>query len=85
MNEFIKSNYILPSLSSLKMQNYLINDIIDFSHLSANLLELRYSTFSIEDIIKELTSLFKFNLLMKKIGLAFNIDENAPNEIKTDY
>lgn len=55
MNNFIKDNYILPSLSSLKMQNYLINDIIDFSQISANLLEIRYSTFTLDDVIKEIT------------------------------
>lgn len=81
----MKEKYIHPSLSSLYIQNFLINDIIDFSQITANVLEIRYSTFTLSELIDELTHLFSYYYRMKKLGLAFKISESVPHRVKSDY
>jgi signal transduction histidine kinase len=85
LSEEVKQKYIYPSLSSLYMQNFLINDIIDFSQITANVLEIRYSTFTLSELIDELTQLFSYYYRMKKLGLAFKINESVPHKVKSDY
>ncbi|CAD8110152.1 unnamed protein product [Paramecium sonneborni] len=85
LDKQIRDNYILPGLSSLMRQSHLVNDIIDFSQINAEILELKYSEFYLKELIQELTQLFKFEFKAKKIGLAFKVDYNVPPTIKSDY
>lgn len=55
ISEALKDAYLMPCQASLKLQNNLINDIIDFSHINAKLLELRFNTFSLASLIDEIT------------------------------
>jgi signal transduction histidine kinase len=72
-------------MTALKMQNHLINDIIDFSQINAGLIEIRFNSFKLADLIQEITALFENQFTMKRLGLAFIVDEGVPQKIKTDY
>ncbi|CAD8133708.1 unnamed protein product [Paramecium octaurelia] len=87
LNKVIKEQYLQPCLSALKLQNHLINDIIDFSQINAKLLDLKFSQFELSKIIKEITEQFKFQFEFKQIGLAFEITKpmSLLTLIKTDY
>ncbi|CAK91348.1 unnamed protein product (macronuclear) [Paramecium tetraurelia] len=85
LDKHIRDAYILPGLSSLTRQSHLVNDIIDFSQINAEILELQYSEFYLKELTQELTQLFKFEFKAKKIGLAFKVDYNIPPTIKSDY
>jgi signal transduction histidine kinase len=63
---------------------YIINDIIDFSQINAEIFGLNYTTFSLLDLIQELTKLFHHEFTNKKLGLSFNIQQDTPLIIKSD-
>ncbi|CAK88828.1 unnamed protein product (macronuclear) [Paramecium tetraurelia] len=87
LDRLIKDQYLQPCLAALKLQNHLINDIIDFSQINAKLLDLKFSQFNLQRIINEITEQFKFQFQFKKIGLAFEISRpmSLLTQIKTDY
>ncbi|CAD8170287.1 unnamed protein product [Paramecium pentaurelia] len=87
LDKIIKDQYLQPCLSALKLQNHLINDIIDFSQINAKLLDLKFSQFNLQKIINEVTEQFKFQFQFKQIGLAFEISRpmSLLTQIKTDY
>lgn len=37
------------------------------------------------ELIDELSELFRYHFKMKKLGLAFNVGQNVPPRIKSDY
>ncbi|CAD8050450.1 unnamed protein product [Paramecium sonneborni] len=87
LNQGIKEQYLQPCLCALKLQNHLINDIVDFSQINAKLLDLKFSQFELQKIINEVTDQFKFQFEFKQIGLAFEIIKPTSlfTLIKTDY
>lgn len=72
-------------MASLQMQNHLISDIIDFSQIDAGLIEIRLSTFNLLQLINEISQQFQYEFTMKKLGLAFIVEEGTPLKIKSDY
>jgi len=53
-----KNNYLKPALNSLRIQSFLINDIIDFTQFYSNLLIIEPILFTIEALIEEIDELF---------------------------
>ena len=46
-------------MSSLKMQSYFINDIIDLSEIYANNLQMKIQEFTLRELVNEITNIFK--------------------------
>ncbi|CAD8078147.1 unnamed protein product [Paramecium primaurelia] len=81
----LKINFIQPAINALRLQSYLINDIIDFSSLCADNLELDIKDFLIMDLVDEINKLFKSVIEMKKLILYVDLLENQLNSISTDF
>ncbi|CAD8157290.1 unnamed protein product [Paramecium octaurelia] len=85
VEEELKNNFIQPAINALRLQSYLINDIIDFSSLCAKNLELDIKDFLIMDLVDEINKLFKSVIEMKKLILYVDLLENQINNICTDF
>ncbi|CAD8181693.1 unnamed protein product [Paramecium octaurelia] len=81
----IKNNFIQPAINALRFQSYLINDIIDFSSLCADNLELDIIDFLIKDLVDEINKLFKSVIEMKNLILYVDLLENQLNSLCTDF
>jgi len=42
------------------------------------LIEIRLGTFNLSELINEITELFHYEFTMKKLGLAFIVEEGTP-------
>ncbi|CAD8124947.1 unnamed protein product [Paramecium sonneborni] len=80
-----KNNYIVPAISSLKIQSYLISDIIDFSSSSTNNLELLIREFSMRELINEITSLFSMQFSEKQLEFSVDLMDCCTNTVTSDY
>ncbi|CAD8094447.1 unnamed protein product [Paramecium sonneborni] len=85
VEEDIKINFIQPAINALRLQSYLINDIIDFSSLCADNLELDIKDFQIKDLVDEINKLFKSVIEMKNLILYVDLLENQLNNLCTDF
>ncbi|CAK87035.1 unnamed protein product (macronuclear) [Paramecium tetraurelia] len=87
LDGLIKDQYLQTCLSVFKLQNHLINDIIDFSQINAKLLDLLFSQFKLQKIINEITEQFRFQFQFKNLSLAFETSRpmSLLTQIKTDY
>ena len=77
--------YLQPAMNALKLQQYLINDIVDFCSLSEGIFDLKLSQVPIIEIINETKNLFNNMFNLKKLTFEVDIDERAPSIIKTDF
>lgn len=75
------SNSIINSSQNLLS---IINDLLDFSKIDANKLELEETEFSLIQIIEQLISLFSSTLKNKNLELATFISPNLPSLVKGD-
>ncbi|CAD8098000.1 unnamed protein product [Paramecium sonneborni] len=82
---YIKDDYLQPAINSLKLQSYIISDIIDLSQISTNNFILSVREFSIKEILKEIILLFKTQFEMKRIELRINLLECTTNKFTSDY
>ncbi|CAD8122231.1 unnamed protein product [Paramecium sonneborni] len=80
-----KNNYIIPAINSLKIQSYLISDIIDFTSSSTNNLELLIKEFSMRELINEITSLFQMQFSEKHLEFSVDLMDCCTNIITSDY
>ncbi|CAD8108734.1 unnamed protein product [Paramecium primaurelia] len=80
-----KNNYIVPAINSLKIQSYLISDIIDFTSSSTNNLELFIKEFSMRELINEITSLFEMQFSEKNLEFRVDLMDCCINSITSDY
>lgn len=62
----------------------LVNDILDYSKLEANKLELNKRPFKLADTIKNTTDLFAFKARQKRISIVYSIDPKIPDYIVQD-
>ncbi|CAD8196054.1 unnamed protein product [Paramecium pentaurelia] len=81
----LKEHYIDPAKNSLRLQAYIIRDIIDFTQFNQKMIKYHFSDFNFVDIIQEINDLFKLIFQHKKIGLHVNAQRSIPNIIKSDY
>ncbi|CAD8206747.1 unnamed protein product [Paramecium octaurelia] len=84
IDDKLKLQTLEPAVNSLKLQSYLINDIIDYQHYNANQLELYVTEFPLQDFLSELTSLFSIQFDMKKIAFNLDLQKNSLQYISTD-
>ncbi|CAD8196458.1 unnamed protein product [Paramecium pentaurelia] len=84
IDDKLKLQTLEPAVYSLKLQSYLINDIIDYQNYNANQLELYVTEFSVQDFLSELTSLFSIQFDMKKIAFNLNLKKNSLQYFSTD-
>ncbi|CAD8097999.1 unnamed protein product [Paramecium sonneborni] len=85
IEEDLKIKFLQPAINALRLQSYLINDIIDFSSLCADNLELDIKDFSIKDLVDEINKLFKSVIEMKNLVLYVDLLENQLNNLCTDF
>ncbi|CAD8207897.1 unnamed protein product [Paramecium octaurelia] len=81
----IKNQYLHPAFNSLKLQSYIINDIIDFSNYYANSLHLQIKDFTFKELINEISGLFQQQFEMKNMGLKIVMVKNSFLTFNTDY
>jgi len=77
-------NYIDKVNSSAEALLGLLNDILDFSKIEANKLEIEYSCFLLEDVIKKVTNLLVLPASKKGLELLIDMDPNIPKSLMGD-
>ena len=74
-------NYMFQS--SIELTNH-VNDIVDFYHLSQNMIQLEPSDTDVLEIIKFVYKVFRQQLEEKQINFDFDIQNNCPQSINID-
>ncbi|CAK89123.1 unnamed protein product (macronuclear) [Paramecium tetraurelia] len=85
VQESVKEDYLQPAINSLKLQSYIISDIIDLSQISTNNFIQSVSEFSIRRLLNEIIFLFKTQFEMKRIELKINLLECTTSKFTSDY
>ncbi|CAD8170635.1 unnamed protein product [Paramecium octaurelia] len=85
VDNYIKNQYLQPAFNSLKLQSYIINDIIDFSNYYANSFYLQTRDFTFKELINEISGLFQQQFEMKNMGLLIVMKKNNFSTFNTDY
>ncbi|CAD8157292.1 unnamed protein product [Paramecium octaurelia] len=85
VQEFIKEDYLQPAINSLKLQSYVISDIIDLSQISSNNFIVSAREFSISEMLNEIIQLFKTQFEMKRVELKINLLECTLSKFTSDY
>ncbi|CAD8207899.1 unnamed protein product [Paramecium octaurelia] len=80
-----KKSYIIPAINSLRIQSYLISDIIDFTSSCANNLELFIKEFSMRELINEITSLFQMQFAEKHLEFRVDLMDCYTSTVTSDY
>ncbi|CAD8093571.1 unnamed protein product [Paramecium primaurelia] len=80
-----KTNCIEPAANALKLQAYLIRDIIDFTQYHSHLIKYNIQEFNFENIIQEINDIFKPICLIKNLGLHINVKNSVPALINSDF
>ncbi|CAD8106064.1 unnamed protein product [Paramecium primaurelia] len=84
INENHKYNFIYPASNALKLQAYLIRDIIDFIQFHSQIIKYKFEEFNFEDIVQEVNDIFRPILQMKYIGLHIIVKNSVPPIIFSD-
>ena len=79
-----QANYLTNIQTSGKTLLTTINDILDFSKIEAGKMELEISSFNLDDILHNLSSLFAYRAQEKGIELVFNIGADVPRWLVGD-
>ncbi|CAK62945.1 unnamed protein product (macronuclear) [Paramecium tetraurelia] len=85
INENHKYNFIYPASNALKLQAYLIRDIIDFIQFHSQIIKYKFEEFNFEDIVQEVNDLFRPILQMKYLGLHIIVKNTVPPLIYSDF
>ncbi|CAD8065367.1 unnamed protein product [Paramecium primaurelia] len=81
----VKDNLIEPAINSLKIQQYLINDIIDFSSFYQDRIKIKLREFTISELITEISSMFYYQFNTKQLAFHVDLKENQLGSFCTDY
>ncbi|CAK79283.1 unnamed protein product (macronuclear) [Paramecium tetraurelia] len=84
-SERIKNKYIVPAINSLRIQSYLISDIVDFTSSSTNNLELLIKEFSMRELINEVNSLFTMQFAEKNLEFRVDLMDCCTATVISDY
>lgn len=79
-----QEEYIEIATSSAETLLALIDDILDFSKTDAGKISLEQSTFNINDLLEEITTLLSIQAHKKNLQLVFFVDDNVPENIQGD-
>ncbi|CAD8096461.1 unnamed protein product [Paramecium primaurelia] len=85
INDHHKYNFIYPASNALKLQAYLIRDIIDFTQFHSQIIKYKFEEFNFEDIVQEVNDIFRPILQMKSLGLHINVKNSVPPLIYSDF
>ncbi|CAD8120813.1 unnamed protein product [Paramecium sonneborni] len=85
IDENHKYNFIYPAINALKLQAYLIRDIIDFTQFHSQVIRYKFEEFNFEDIVEEVNCIFRPILQMKNLGLHINVKNSVPPLIYSDF
>ncbi|CAD8081355.1 unnamed protein product [Paramecium primaurelia] len=80
-----KTNCIEPAANALKLQAYLIRDIIDFTQFHSHVIKYNIQEFNFENIIQEINDIFKPICTIKNLGLHINVKNSVPAIIDSDF
>jgi signal transduction histidine kinase/ActR/RegA family two-component response regulator len=84
----VKEQEIVDKLNIIKNSSHalltVINDILDYSKIEANKLEIEKISFDIHKTLNELISLFQIEATEKGLNLSIEFDENIPSTISSD-
>lgn len=79
-----QKTYIKNSKLAAKGLLQIINNILDFSKLENNKMQLENISFDLRELLEEENQIFSYNALSKGIYLKMEIEENVPRYIKGD-
>ena len=79
-----QKKYLRSSKLAAKGLLHLINNILDFSKLENNKLQLERVSFDLEELLEELEQVFSYSIKGKGIFLKIEIEENVPRYIRGD-
>ena len=79
-----QKDYLLNIKSSSQTLLGIINDILDFSKIEAGMLELETISFSLDEVLQNLTSLFRLRVEKKGLELLLAIDNEVPRYLLGD-
>ncbi|CAD8117047.1 unnamed protein product [Paramecium sonneborni] len=85
INDSQKTNCIQPAANALKLQAYLIRDIIDFTQYHSHIIKYNIEEFNFENIIQEINDIFKPICQIKNLGLHINVKNSVPTLIHSDF
>lgn len=79
-----QKKYIKSSKLAAKGLLQIINNILDFSKLENNKMQLENISFDLRELLEELNEIFSYSAQSKGIFLKMKIEENVPRYIKGD-
>ena len=79
-----QANYLMNIQASGETLLTTINDILDFSKIEAGKMDLEISSFNLDDILHNLSSLFAYKAQEKGIELVFNTGPDVPRQLVGD-
>jgi signal transduction histidine kinase/CheY-like chemotaxis protein len=80
----IQRDYLNKAINSSKALLNIINDILDYSKIEANKLEIETIPFKLDTILRNLSDLFSYQGHEKGIILSYHTEPNVPNHLTGD-
>jgi signal transduction histidine kinase/CheY-like chemotaxis protein len=80
----VEKNYVLSVRNSSKVLLTIINDILDLSKVEAGKLKIELAPTCIQDMAKEIYSIFSLKTLAKSIDFSVNVDSKIPENLMLD-
>ncbi len=77
-------NYLDAIVSSGNNLLTLINDLLDLSKIEAGRMELEFSPIDVNELVKEIRTIFRFKFEQKNIELLIDVDKNTPKSLILD-
>lgn len=82
--DFTQKHYVKSQISAGNSLLKIINDILEFSKMEANKLELTQKPFSLRRLLDDLTSLFQIETDRRNLTLSLNYPTDVPDKLRGD-
>lgn len=80
----LQRDYLTKAINSSKALLGIINDILDYSKIEANKLEIEKIPFELDAILHNLSDLFGYQVSEKGVALSYHIAADVPNHLIGD-
>ena len=80
----VRDNYIVPALRSSKFLLSIVDDLLDYSKVQLNKLDLRYESFRVTETIESCIEIVQYNADKKGIDIRVVTHEPIPVKIRSD-